>query len=98
MTKYKQLDYDDRCSIYTLLKLAISQNKIAKQLKFSQGTIRWEWARAISNKIKGKRGDCHKQANQKALTRDEFAAKAIKITPSMISHVESKIKRKWSPG
>ncbi|GAC19132.1 hypothetical protein GARC_2165 [Paraglaciecola arctica BSs20135] len=33
MNIYKQLTYEPRCRIYTLSKIGMSQNKIAKQLK-----------------------------------------------------------------
>ncbi|WP_137298000.1 helix-turn-helix domain-containing protein, partial [Psychromonas sp. SP041] len=51
MKTYKQLTYAQRCQIYALKKIGMSQNKIAKQLNVSQSTLSREFARNT-----GKRG------------------------------------------
>jgi IS30 family transposase len=92
MKTYKQLTYEQRCQIYALKKIGMSQNKIAKQLSVSQSTISREFFRNT-----GKRGYRIKQAQNSAEKRRLTACKAIKMTTSLIELIDSKIKEKWSP-
>ena len=92
MRKFKQLVYEQRCQIKSLIKEGISQNRIAKQLNVSQGTISRELARNT-----GLRGYRYKQAHERAVERRRTADKSRKMTPGMISIINSKIREKWSP-
>ena len=92
MKAYKQLTYEQRCQIYTLNKTGMSQNKIAKQLNVDQSTISREFARNT-----GLRGYRFKQAQVSSDKRRLSASKAIKMTTSLITLIDSKIIEKWSP-
>ncbi|WP_255358628.1 IS30 family transposase [Moritella sp. JT01] len=92
MKTYKQLTYEQRCQIYALKKIGMSQNKIATQLNVSQSTISREFSRNT-----GKRGYRIKQAQHSADKRRLIACKAIKMTADIIELIDSKIKERWSP-
>ena len=92
MKKYNQLTEVERYQIYALLKVETTQKQIAKLLKVSGSTISRELRRN-----KGARGYRPKQANIKALNRRKAAAKAIKMTPELISIIEMYIQQDWSP-
>ena len=92
MKTYKQLTYEQRCQIYALKKIGMSQNKIAKQLNVNQSTLSRELSRNT-----GKRGYRINQAQQAAVKRRIEARKAIKMTSTLIALIDSKIKEKWSP-
>lgn len=92
MRTYKQLTYEQRCQIYALNKTGFSQNKIAEHLNVSQSSISREFQRN-----KGKRGYRFKQAQALSDERRLGACKAVKMTPSFIKLIDSKIKEKWSP-
>ncbi|MFT6910526.1 MAG: IS30 family transposase [Oleiphilaceae bacterium] len=92
MKTYNQLTYEQRCQIYALNKTGLSQNKISKQLSVSQSTISREFSRNT-----GQRGYRIKQAQMSSDKRRLTACKSIKMTPSLIELIDSKIKEKWSP-
>jgi IS30 family transposase len=92
MKTYKQLTYEQRCQIYALKKIGMSQNKISKQLNVSQSTISRELSRNT-----GQRGYRIKQAQKLAEQRKLEASKAVKMTANIIGLIEAKIKEKWSP-
>jgi IS30 family transposase len=92
MKTYSQLTYEQRCQIYALNKIGMSQNKIAQQLSVSQSTISRELSRNT-----GKRGYRIKQAQIRADKRRLSARKTIKMTVELIALIESRIKEKWSP-
>jgi IS30 family transposase len=92
MKTYNQLTYEQRCQIYALKKVGLSQNKISKQLNVSQSTISRELFRNT-----GQRGYRIKQAQESAEKRRLVSSKAVKMTVSLIELITSKIKQKWSP-
>lgn len=93
MTKrYNQLAYEQRCQIYVLNKSGMSQREIASAIEVSQSTISRELARN-----RGDRGYRFQQAHTKAVERRKKAVNRPKMTPEMISTVESKIRLEWSP-
>jgi IS30 family transposase len=92
MKTYKQLTYAQRCQIYALKKIGMSQNKIAKQLNVSQSTLSREFARNT-----GKRGYRINQAQQATVKRRIEARKAIKLTTNLIALINVKLGEKWSP-
>ena len=92
MKTYKQLTYEQRCQIYALKKIGMSQNEIAKQLNVDQSTLNRELSRNT-----GKRDYRINQAQQAAVKRPIEARKAIKMTATLITLIDSKIKEKWSP-
>lgn len=92
MSNYKQLTYEQRCQIEALIKRGLSQQLIASTVGTSQSTISRELRRN-----RGHRGYRHSQAQRKADSRRKEAAKRVKMTDSLISIVELKLREKWSP-
>lgn len=92
MKIYKQLTYEQRCQIYALKKTGLSQNKISQQLQVSQSTISRELKRNT-----GKRGYRLKQAQNACNTRRFNAVKATKMTVELITLIDAKLHKKWSP-
>jgi IS30 family transposase len=92
MKTYVQLTYEQRCQIYALNNTDLSQQKIADTVGVSQSAISRELRRN-----RGKRGYRYQQAQGKADTRRQQAAKALKMTPNMIELIELKLGEKWSP-
>ena len=92
MKKYKQLNSDNRCQLEVLLKEGYSQAEIATVLGVAQSTISREL-----NRNTGLRGYRHKQAESRAIDRRQNAAKFIKMTPQMITFIESQLRENWSP-
>src|SRR5690554_2758456 len=90
--QYKQLTYEQRCQITVLIKRGFSQREIASTLEVNQSTISRELARNT-----GKCGYRQKQAHSKAVQRRLEAVKPTRMTPAMISVIESKIRVEWSP-
>jgi len=80
---YNQLTLQERYYIEIEMKNGISQNKIAKALGRSQGTISKEVARN-----KGGRGYRHKQANTTANERHLNKTKAIKLTDEIVLFIK----------
>lgn len=92
MSNYKQLTYEQRCQISALKKSGFSQREIAEIVETSQATISRELARNT-----GQRGYRHKQAQEKSEQRRKDARKPSKMTPRMVSEIESKLRLEWSP-
>lgn len=92
MSNYKQLTYEQRCQIEVLNKSRMTQQEIADAVGTSQSTVSRELKRNT-----GQRGYRHKQAQRKTDERRRNAAKAVKMTESMIAKVERKLTEKWSP-
>jgi IS30 family transposase len=92
MKPYVQLTYEQRCQIYALNNTDLTQQKIADAVGVSHSAISRELKRN-----RGKRGYRYQQAQGKADTRRTNAAKALKMTPSMIELIELKLGKKWSP-
>jgi len=92
MRTYKQLTYEQRCQIAVLNGTDMTQQEMADAVGTSQATISRELRRNRSQ-----RGYRHKRAQQLADERRHSAAKAVKMTESMIEVVEAKLCEKWSP-
>lgn len=83
---YIQLTLQERYYIEIEMRNGTSQNKIAKTLNRSQGTISKEVARN-----KGGRGYRHKQANITAKKRHEDKRKRVKLTNEIILFIENEL-------
>lgn len=92
MNQYKQLTELQRYQISALLKAEKSKKEIAINIGVSSSTISRELERNT-----GKRGYRPKQAHIKAMRRREEADKAIKMTPEVVSMIDTKIRLDWSP-
>ena len=90
--QYQQLTYEQRCQIYTLKKTGFSQRAIADEIGTNQSTISRELSRNS-----GDRGYRYKQAQRAATERRKAACKVTKMTVSMVSLIESKLRLEWSP-
>ncbi len=80
---YNQLTLQERYYIEIEIKKGTSQNKIAKALNRSQGTISKELSRN-----RGGRGYRHKQANRLAKQRHKDKQKAIKLNNEIIEFIK----------
>ena len=92
MSNYKQLNQAQRYQIEILMKAGKNQKQIAALLGVSESTISRELKRN-----QGKKGYRPKQAQIKADIRKKQAAKALKMTPTLILLIEAKILLDWSP-
>ena len=92
MSNYKQLNQAQRYQIEILKKAGKNQKEIAALLGVSESTISRELARN-----QGKKGYRPKQAQIKADHRKKQAAKALKMTPTLILLIEARIRLDWSP-
>ncbi len=92
MRNYTQLTYEQRCQIYVLKDINMNQQEMADAVGVSQPTISRELSRNT-----GKRGYRHQQAQRETEGRRLNAAKATKMTRSMIDIIEAKLEEKWSP-
>jgi IS30 family transposase len=92
MGDYKQLDQAQRYQIEILKKAGKNQKEIAELLGVSASTICRELKRN-----KGKKGYRPKQAQIKADKRRQQAAKALKMTATVIIIIEGMIVLDWSP-
>jgi len=90
--KYKQLTYEQRIKIYTLLKLGLNQTKIAQFIGVNKSTISREIKRNT-----GLKGYRPKQANEHALERRKNADKHIRFTHEIKTNVRHYLKQDWSP-
>ena len=90
--QYQQLTYEQRCQIYSYLKIGMSQRSIAKILNVNQSTISRELSRNS-----GERGYRFKQAQRKYIDRRSAACKPTKMTPAMIILINRKLRLEWSP-
>lgn len=88
---YSQLTLQERYYIEIEIKNGVSQNKIAKALGRSQGTISKEIARNT-----GKRGYRHKQAHKIARKRHKEKIKSIKLTEDIKQFIESELRSNQS--
>ena len=85
---YRNVSYDERCQISTLLKVGLSTGSIARELGRDRTTIHREIKRNS-----GKRGYRHKQADEKAKARRRAASCAPwRFTPEMRTKVEARLK------
>jgi IS30 family transposase len=92
MSNYKQLNQAQRYQIEILKKAGKNQKEMAALLGVSESTISRELTRN-----QGKKGYRPKQAQIKADHRKKQAAKALKMTPTLIVLIEAKILLDWSP-
>jgi IS30 family transposase len=89
MSRYHQINQEERYEIYALKKAGISQKEIAKRLKRDPSSISRELKRNA-----GKRSYRPKQAHEKARNRC-FSATRIKL--ETIEFVEERLRADWSP-
>lgn len=87
---YKQLTYEQRYLIFTVLKMGFSQSRIAELVGVHKSTISRELKRNT-----GKRGYRYKQAQRKAQQRQNKARKRISQAEWQI--IDEKLKTDWSP-
>jgi IS30 family transposase len=93
MSKYRRIQYEDRCQIYALSKRGASQASIAEILGVSQSAVSREMQRN-----RGQRGYRFKQAEAKARARQAIRNKPRKLTTLMRSKIETKLREmRWSP-
>lgn len=92
MRTYQQLTYEQRCQISALKKSGCSQRKIAETIGTTQPTVSRELTRNT-----GARGYRHKQAQERTEQRRAEASQPTKMTPDMITVIESKLRVEWSP-
>lgn len=92
MRTYTQLTETDRIEIYALLQAGKSQRQIAAVLGVAPSTICRELARHTVH-----HGYHPKYAHLRACYFRRMARKAVKMTPSMITYIESKLHQQHSP-
>ena len=83
---YHQLTLQERYYIEIEIKNGTSQNKIAKALNRSQGTISKETSRN-----KGKKGYRHKQADTIAKSRHKEKTKSFKLTEDIMQFIKDEL-------
>ncbi|MCP4883173.1 MAG: IS30 family transposase, partial [Flavobacteriales bacterium] len=89
MSRYNQINQEERYEIYALRKAGISQKEVAKRLNRDPSSISRELKRNA-----GKRSYRPKQAHEKAITR-RFSAP--RIDDQLIEFVKKKVIDEWSP-
>ena len=92
MRTYSQLTEVDRIEIYALLQAGKSQRQIAAALGVAPSTICRELARHTVH-----HGYHPQYAHLRACYFRRTARKAVKMTPSMITYIESKLCQQHSP-
>ncbi len=92
MSLYTQLTQEQRYQIYAFLKAGFSQSAIANEINVHKSTISRELRRN-----RGLKGYRPKQAHVKATNRRQGAAKYVKLTPDIITLVNSLIRQDFSP-
>ena len=92
MGLYTQLTQEQRYQIYAFLKAGFSQSAIAIEINVHKSTICHEIQRN-----RGLKGYRPKQAHLKATNRRQDAAKYVKLTPKIITLVNSLIRQDFSP-
>jgi IS30 family transposase len=92
MSLYTQLTQEQRYQIYAFLKAGFSQSAIAIEINVHKSTISRELRRN-----RGLKGYRPKQAHVKATNRRQGAAKYVKLTPDIITLVNSLIRQDFSP-
>jgi IS30 family transposase len=89
MSRYNQINQEERYEIHALRKVGISQKEIAKRLNRDPSSISRELKRNT-----GKRSYRPKQAHEKAITR-RFSAP--RIDGKLMEFVKKKVTDEWSP-
>ena len=89
---YTQLTSGQRYQIEALLKLKTKRNEIARLIAVHPSTIGRELKRNT-----GLKGYRPKQAQSKTDKRRQEAAKAIKLTSSLVQIINDKLQQEWSP-
>jgi IS30 family transposase len=90
---YHHLTYEQRCQIYTLKAMGLSQAEIARQLSITRSTLSRELKRNT-----GKRGYRYQQAQQKARERrSQASTKPRRMTEEWVSQIEADLREEWSP-
>src|SRR5215204_1146188 len=90
---YNHLARDQRCQIYTLNTMGMSQRQIALQLNIEQSTISRELKRN-----RGGKGYRFQQADLLAIERRYAASsRPTCMTPDNIKIIEAKLREEWSP-
>lgn len=92
MRTYTQLTETDRIEIYAMVQAGKSQRHMAAVLKVAASTISRELSRHS-----GHRGYHPKNAHFRACYFRRIARKAIKMTPSLIGYIESRLGQQHSP-
>ncbi len=92
MNHFKQLTYEERYIIYSLLKENFTISAMSRNIKRSKSTISREIQRNS-----GLRSYRPKQANEKAMQRRLTSHKTIKFTQKLQSLVEDYLHLDWSP-
>lgn len=92
MRQYRHLTCEQRYHIYAMKKAEFSSAQIAEEIGVNRSTIYRELKRNS-----GERGYRPKQAHEKATLRRFEAVKFVKMTPSLTTLVEEKVRDKWSP-
>ncbi|MDP0561559.1 MAG: helix-turn-helix domain-containing protein [Candidatus Endonucleobacter sp. (ex Gigantidas childressi)] len=83
--------YEQRCQISALKKSGCSQREIAEIIGTSQSTVIRELVRNTSE-----RGYRYRKAQGRTGRRRTESARASRMTPKMISVIESKLRVEWS--
>lgn len=89
---YSQLTFQDRTTIYTLLKEQFAISAIAKHLNRPYCTI---WREIVRNK--GKRGYRPKQAHERALARQRSSWKESTVETELLQYVKRQLIEGFSP-
>ena len=90
---YHHLTRDQRCQLAALKDSGESISNIAIQLNVHRSTLYRELSRN-----QGEKSYKYQKAHEKARERMTHLGKnALKMTPEMISIIESKLKLQWSP-
>src|SRR5277367_923982 len=93
MARYRRLRHEDRWQICALLQQGVSQQQIAAQLGFSQGSISREISRNRTGKCYG-----HDEAQAKALARQSIRTQPRRLTPAIRARIVHLLQTKrWSP-
>ncbi len=93
MSKYRRIQYEDRCQIYALSKRGVGQESIAAIWGVSQSAVSREMHRN-----RGQRGYRFKQAEAKDRARQAIRSKPRRLTALMRSKIEAKLRQmRWSP-
>lgn len=92
MRTYTQLTEHDRIEIYALLQAGKSQRQMAAILGVAPSTVCRELARHA-----GPRGYHPTRAHRRARYFRRTARKAVKMTPSTITYIESQLRTEHSP-
>lgn len=92
MRTYTQLTDTDRIEIYALLQAGNRRHQIAAALGVHPSTVTRELARNTE-----RQGYHPQRAQYRAVYHRRTARKAVKMTPSMIDYIESRLRQQHSP-